>query len=214
MKVEEVRTAVIGDGAVLDGPFGPRRLVYADATASGRALAFVEDFIRARVLPIVRQHAHRGVGRRAADDAAARGGAAHRSPRGERERRGRGDLLRVRGDRRDRQATSGSWTLLRASAGGVRRALRAPLERAAVARVGGRGHRDPRGRARRRGPRAPGAGARAPRRCAPEDRQLLRGLERDRDPHRRRRRGRAAAPPWRAGLLRLRRRRARTCRST
>jgi selenocysteine lyase/cysteine desulfurase len=51
MKVEEVRTAVIGDDAVLDGPFGPRRLVYADATASGRALTFVEDFIRARVLP-------------------------------------------------------------------------------------------------------------------------------------------------------------------
>jgi selenocysteine lyase/cysteine desulfurase len=51
MKVEDVRAAVIGDDAVLDGPFGPRRMVYADATASGRSLAFVEDFIRERVLP-------------------------------------------------------------------------------------------------------------------------------------------------------------------
>jgi selenocysteine lyase/cysteine desulfurase len=51
MKVDEVRAAVIGDDAVLDGPFGPRRLVYADSTASGRALGFVEDFIRDHVLP-------------------------------------------------------------------------------------------------------------------------------------------------------------------
>ena len=33
------------------GPFGPRRMVYADATASGRSLAFVEDLIREQVLP-------------------------------------------------------------------------------------------------------------------------------------------------------------------
>jgi selenocysteine lyase/cysteine desulfurase len=50
--IERVRASVIGDDAVLDGPFGPRRLVYADYTASGRALSFIEDFIRARVLPV------------------------------------------------------------------------------------------------------------------------------------------------------------------
>jgi selenocysteine lyase/cysteine desulfurase len=50
--IERIRSSVIGDDAVLDGPFGPRRMVYADATASGRALAFVEDFIRDRVLPV------------------------------------------------------------------------------------------------------------------------------------------------------------------
>ena len=43
---------MIGDDVVLDGPFGPRRLVYADYTASGRALSFIEDYIRDRVLPL------------------------------------------------------------------------------------------------------------------------------------------------------------------
>src|SRR3954471_2991246 len=50
--VERIRRSLIGDGAVLDGPFGPRRLVYTDYTASGRSLRFVEDFIRARVLAL------------------------------------------------------------------------------------------------------------------------------------------------------------------
>jgi selenocysteine lyase/cysteine desulfurase len=50
--IERIRRGAIGDDAVLDGPFGPRRLVYADYTASGRALSFVEDYIRQRVLPL------------------------------------------------------------------------------------------------------------------------------------------------------------------
>ena len=46
-----IRDGVIGDDQVMPGPFGARRVTYADYTASGRALSFIEDVIRDEVLP-------------------------------------------------------------------------------------------------------------------------------------------------------------------
>jgi selenocysteine lyase/cysteine desulfurase len=50
--IETVRASVIGANNVVPGPFGLRRVTYADYTASGRSLSFIEDYIRAVVLPL------------------------------------------------------------------------------------------------------------------------------------------------------------------
>ena len=46
-----VRDSVIGEDHVMQTPYGARRVTYADYTASGRALSFIEEFIRDQVLP-------------------------------------------------------------------------------------------------------------------------------------------------------------------
>jgi selenocysteine lyase/cysteine desulfurase len=50
--IETIRASVIGDDEAVAGPFGVRRVTYADYTASGRSLSFVEDYIRDAVLPL------------------------------------------------------------------------------------------------------------------------------------------------------------------
>lgn len=49
--ITRIRNGVIGAGESVHGPYGPRPVIYADYTASGRALDFVEDAIRDHVLP-------------------------------------------------------------------------------------------------------------------------------------------------------------------
>lgn len=50
--IETIRDSVIGKDEVVDGPFGPRKVTYADYTASGRSLSFIEDYIRDAVMPL------------------------------------------------------------------------------------------------------------------------------------------------------------------
>ncbi len=47
-----VRSSVIGDHEAVRTAYGLRRVTYADYTASGRALSFIEDVIREAVLPM------------------------------------------------------------------------------------------------------------------------------------------------------------------
>lgn len=49
--VSELRDGLIGAKVMIDTPTGPKKMVYADYVASGRALRQVEDFVLEEVLP-------------------------------------------------------------------------------------------------------------------------------------------------------------------
>ncbi len=49
--IARIRESVIGDDHLMRTPYGLRRVTYADYTASGRALTFIEDYLREVVLP-------------------------------------------------------------------------------------------------------------------------------------------------------------------
>lgn len=50
--VDLIQSSIIGRDSAVETPFGVKRLTYADYTASGRSLSFIEDYIRAQVLPM------------------------------------------------------------------------------------------------------------------------------------------------------------------
>ena len=49
--IQKIREDVIGQRQAIATPFGDKPLIYADYTASGRSLGFIEDYIRDQVLP-------------------------------------------------------------------------------------------------------------------------------------------------------------------
>ncbi|GAB2232156.1 hypothetical protein Drorol1_Dr00011183 [Drosera rotundifolia] len=50
-KLSWLRSNIIGANAEFSSPFGQRRITYADTTASGRSLRYIEDYIVSHVLP-------------------------------------------------------------------------------------------------------------------------------------------------------------------
>ena len=71
--IERIRASVIGDDEAVAGPFGLRRVTYADYTASGRALTFVEDYLRDAVLPLYANTHTESSGHRPPDEPLPRG---------------------------------------------------------------------------------------------------------------------------------------------
>ena len=80
--IDLIRASVIGDDAAFVGPFGPRRVTYADYTASGRSLTFIEDYIRDQVMPLYANTHTESSGTGPPDRALPRGCPRHHPARG------------------------------------------------------------------------------------------------------------------------------------
>ena len=220
-----IRESVIGDDQVMHGPYGPRRVTYADYTASGRVADVHRGLHPRRGAAALRQHAHRVQRHRPADDPAARGRPAHH-PRRHRWRTTRrssssaaparpaaidkliGILnLRIPADLDERYALLVAHPG-RGATGRVHRAVRAPLQRAALAGVDRDVVTIPEDRDGHIDMAVARAAARRLRRPAAADRVVLGGVQRHRHRHRHPPDRRPAAPARRAVVLGLRRGRA------
>ena len=51
-KLQWIQSQIIGGNVEFGTPFGRRRLTYADHTATGRCLRYIEDYIINHVLPV------------------------------------------------------------------------------------------------------------------------------------------------------------------
>ncbi len=104
--IDLIRTSVIGDDEAVAGPFGVRRVTYADYTASGRSLTFIEDYLRDAVLPLYANTHTESSGTGPADDAIPRGSPADHPGRVRWRTRACRRLLRARARR---PPSTSSW---------------------------------------------------------------------------------------------------------
>ena len=240
---EYLREQIVGVDSTFTTPFGERLMVYCDYTASGRCLLFVENYLQSLQRTYANTHTEddttgRNMTQLLREAEASIKASVNAGPDGRIIAIGtgatgainklqqilgvycppatraciNGRTRRVHGRRAQNGVRSAP---ARASAGGIRRSVRASLERSVVARRA----RDSRGssprRRRRHRPRAPRSAAARPEvPVARAHRFVLGGIERHRHPHARARDRAAAASRTMRSRVSTTPRARRTCRST
>ncbi len=104
-----LRRQLIGDNTMIDGPFGPQKMVYADYVASGRALRVIEDFVAEEVLPYYANSHTRASYCGEKMTAMREAGRAEIAPHYRRWTRSFSDLHRGRGNGGDQSAGQAGW---------------------------------------------------------------------------------------------------------